>query len=126
MRHNSNDADPNDEWQSAIAPNVARRVRPSRRLLLAAALVGGLIDGLLVWSSLSGPRTIASMVFMSAFLYAALDFVTKVRFRYRPETGDPGDDDPSQPPKPGGWANPTSGQKSSERLRRLWKPSRRR
>jgi hypothetical protein len=67
-----------------------------------------------------------SMVFMGVFIYFGLTFMTNLRFRYRPEEGDVEQLDPTKQPRAGGWANPTSGQRFTQRLTQIWKSSRRR
>lgn len=106
-----------------VGSGVKRRVRPSRRLLFCGAIMGGLLDGVLLRSSVSTTRLVVSMVFMTVFVFFGLVFVTNMRFRYRPETVDPANADSSQPPPVGGWANPTPGQRFSDRLRRLFRSS---
>jgi hypothetical protein len=115
-----------DSGEGQTVPVPRTRKRPSRGMLATVAGLGGAIDGLMLRSSgLSGLKIALSMVFMLAFLYGGLTFVTNLRFRYRPESVDVEQHDSSLPPRAGGWANPTTGQRFTERVKRSWKSTRR-
>jgi hypothetical protein len=116
-----------DEPKTPPVPRI--RKRPSRWVLATVAGLGGAIDGLMIRSSgLSATKIVLSMLFMAVFLYFGLTFVTALRFRYRPESVDVDQvdqQDSSLPPQAGGWANPTGGQRFTQRLMRAWKSTRR-
>jgi hypothetical protein len=113
-----------DEPETPPVPRM--RKRPSRLALATVAGLGGAVDGLILRSSgLSVGKVILSMSFMAVFLFFGLTFVTALRFRYRPESVDVNQHDSSLPPRAGGWANPTGGQRFTERLKRTWKSTRR-
>lgn len=112
----SADREPDDR---VPADRPTRRL-PSRRSSAIAASVAGIADGWLTARSGAGTgRVVAAALLMGLFVHVGIRWITARRLAHRPPVEQPQQRDPSAPPPPGGWANPTPGQRRAARLRRL-------
>jgi hypothetical protein len=111
------------------APDSARRqprgIVLGRKHAVLAAIAAALVDGLLVARADTGLGTkIFSVFFMAGFVYVGFRLVTTIRYRLRPPLQRPENQNPTNRPAAGGWANPTSAQTNLAKLMKPFKRSR--
>ena len=100
-------------------PGPRRPVVLGRTHALAAAFAAALVDALLIARANTDTTTkLLSVIFMGVFTFVGFRFITRIRYALRPPNLPPGEKNPSDPPAPGGWANPTRAQTFLTKLRR--------
>lgn len=102
-------------------PNQRRVPLVGHRWALGAAVAAAIANMFIIRSQTdSGVGMAASCLFMAVFTYVGIRIVSAVRASLKPDAPDPSERDPGAAPVAGGWANPTTGQNFSRRLRKLF------